>query len=93
LKGKVVLNIMDALVAGYAAGSVFKPRYSWPAGCLYFSRDPAAVDALALEKLDAKRREANLPAIGERASHVKTAEKFGLGQAERSRISLVEIKP
>jgi hypothetical protein len=80
-------------VAGYAGGSVFKPRYSWPAGCLYFSRDPVAVDALALEKLDAKRREANLPVIGERASHVKTAERLGLGRAERSRISLVEAKP
>ena len=93
LRGKVVLNIMDALVAGYAGGPAFKPQYSWPAGCLYFSRDPVAVDALALEQLEIKRKEANLPAITEQASHVKTAEKFGLGRAERSRIALVEVKP
>lgn len=93
VRSKIVLNVMDALVGGYAGGPAFKLQYSWPFGALYFSRDPAAVDALCLEQLDAKRKEAKVTLIGERASYIKYAAKYGLGQNEREKIELVEVGP
>ena len=93
LREKLVLNIMDGLVAGYAGGPSFKPQYSWNYGALYFSSDPVAIDSLSVEALDAKRRESKVPPIGPRASHIVTAARLGLGQNERAKIELSEAKP
>ena len=80
IRQKLVLNICDALLAGYAGGPAFKPKYAWPYGGLYLSQDPVAVDMLCLSVLEAKRQEEHLPAIGTRASHILTAAHMGLGQ-------------
>ena len=80
VRAKLVLNICDAFVAGYAGGPAFKPQYSWPHGGIYFSRDPVAIDTMCLELLEGKRKEERLPPIGSRASHVITAARYGLGQ-------------
>ena len=93
LREKVVLNIMDGLVAGYAGGPAFKPHYSWNYGALYFSTDPVAIDSLSVEVLDAKRQEAKVPPIGARANHIVTATHLGLGQNERTKIELSEVTP
>jgi uncharacterized protein (DUF362 family) len=93
VRGKLVLNVMDGLVGGYAGGPAFKPQYSWNYGGLLFSRDPVAVDVVALELLEAKRREANVSAIGSQASHIATAGRLGLGQADRERIKLTTASP
>lgn len=93
IRDKLVLNIMDALVGGYAGGPTFKPRYSWSYGGLFFSRDPVAIDALCVELLEAKRREARIAPVAERASHINTAARMGLGQARRDHIELIEITP
>jgi len=93
VRGKLVLNVMDGLVGGYAGGPAFKPQYSWNYGGLFFSRDPVAVDAVALELIEAKRREANVSAIGSQASHITTAARLGLGQSDRAKIELSEAKP
>lgn len=93
VKNKLVLNIMDGLVGGYAGGPSFKPQYSWPAAELLFSRDPVAVDSLCLDQLEKKRVEAHVPAIGERAAHIVTAGKMGLGVVEREKIELIEVTP
>jgi uncharacterized protein (DUF362 family) len=90
LREKLVLNLLDGLVAGYAGGPNFKPQYSWNYGALYFSTDPVAIDSLAVETLNAKRREAKVPPLGARASHIATAAHLGLGQNERAKIELVE---
>ena len=90
---KLVLNVMDGLVGGYAGGPAFKPQYSWNYGGLLFSRDPVAVDAVVLELLEAKRREANVSAIGSQASHITAAYRLGLGQSDRAKIELSETKP
>ena len=90
LRQKLVLNILDGLIAGYAGGPSFKPQYSWNYGALYFSTDPVAIDSLAVEALDTKRREAKVPPIGSRASHITSAAHLGLGQNERAKIELIE---
>ena len=93
LRQKLVLNIMDGLIAGYAGGPGFKPQYSWNYGALYFSADPVAMDSLCVETLDAKRRDAKVPVIGPRAVHILTAARLGLGQNERAKIEVFEVKP
>ncbi|HUJ71686.1 MAG TPA: DUF362 domain-containing protein [Verrucomicrobiae bacterium] len=93
VRQKLVLNVMDGLIAGYAGGPGFKPQYSWNYGALYFSTDPVAVDSLCVELLDAKRHDAKVPPIGPHAAHIITASHLGLGQFERKNIDLTEVKP
>jgi uncharacterized protein (DUF362 family) len=93
VRGKLVLNVVDALVVGYAGGPEFKPQYSWPAGALYFSRDPVAVDTVAVDLLESKRREQKIPPIGDAAAYVGAATRLGLGQSDRDRIELIAAKP
>lgn len=93
LHDKLALNIMDGLISGYAGGPGFKPQYSWNNGALYFSTDPVAIDSLCLEAIDARRRKANVTLAGPKASHIATASRIGLGQSDRAKIDLVEIKP
>ena len=93
VRNKLVLNIADALVGGYAGGPTFKPQYSWPYGGLYFSRDPVAVDALCLELINAKRKTARVSDIGDNANHISAAARLGLGQNDRGNIDVVEVAP
>jgi hypothetical protein len=93
LREKLVLNVMDGLIAGYAGGPGFKPQYSWNYGALYFSADPVAVDSLGVATLDVKRRESRISPIGPLATHIATASRLGLGQSDRAKIDLSEVKP
>jgi len=87
---KVVLHIMDGLVAQYAGGPAFNPNYAFSHRTLYASKDPVALDATALRLMERWRKEARLPAIGEHASWVQEAEVMGLGRYTEDGI---EIKP
>ncbi len=88
VRKKLVLNICDAFVAGYAGGPAFKPQYAWPYGGVYLSRDPVALDMYCLDLLEAKRREEKIPSVGANASHILTAVRLGVGQTNAT---LVEV--
>jgi uncharacterized protein (DUF362 family) len=93
IRSKLVLNIMDALVAGYAGGPSFRVQYSVGYGGLYFSRDPVAIDAVCLDLLETQRKQAKVPAIGDSASHVSDATRFGLGQSNLTNIEVTVVNP
>ena len=93
LRDKLVLNVVDGLIAGYAGGLGFKPRYSWHYGALYLSTDPVAIDSLCVDILEAKCREARVPLIRPLATHIITATRLGLGQSAPAQIDLTEVKP
>jgi uncharacterized protein (DUF362 family) len=93
LRGKVVLNVMDGLIAGYAGGLGFKPQYSWNYSALYFSTDPVAIDSLCVDVLEVKGRDAKVPPIRPLATHITTATRLGLGQSDPAKIDLSEAKP
>ncbi|HUJ11037.1 MAG TPA: DUF362 domain-containing protein [Verrucomicrobiae bacterium] len=93
IRSKLVLNVMDGLIAGYAGGPGFKPQYSWNYGALYFGSDPVAIDSLCVQELDVRRRDANVPVIGSLANHIATAARLGLGENERAKVDLIETKP
>jgi len=93
VRRKLVLNVMDALTAGYAGGPAFRPQYSWRPNTLYFSLDPVALDAVCLQLLETKRKEANVSPLGDRAGHVASAARLGLGRNDLKQIEVVEVAP
>ena len=86
---KVVLHLMDALVAQYAGGPRFQPNYAFAHGTIYASRDPVALDAVGLRKLEEWRKPAKLAPIGERADWLKNAEQLGIGHFAPEKITLI----
>jgi len=92
IRRKVVVNILDALVAQAAGGPAFNPQFCQSLGAIYVSRDPVAIDSLALPRLEKMRRAMGVPPIGNTASHIKDAVYYKLGTTDPSRIQLVRVK-
>ncbi len=91
--GKVVLNIVDGLVAQIAGGPTFNPLYAKHHATIYASRDAVALDATLLRQLETWRKEAQLPALNELASHVQAAGDAGFGNAAPDRIEVRSANP
>jgi uncharacterized protein (DUF362 family) len=87
---KVVLNIMDGLIAQYGGGPDWQPSYSWTCATLYAGKDPVAIDATALRLFEIWRKAAKLPPVTERAKYLRTAAAMGLGSYEADQIELVK---
>jgi len=83
---KVVLNIMDGLLAQYGGGPQSQPNFAIHHATLYASKDPVAMDAVALKQLEARRAKAAFPPIGRLASYVQSATTAGLGNSAVSAI-------
>jgi len=94
LRRKVVLNILDALIAEYAGGPRFDPQFTKSIGGIYVSRDPVAIDAIVLKRLEGWRasdRQGKIDPIGKTASHVHDAASYNLGTDDPSRIQLLRL--
>jgi uncharacterized protein (DUF362 family) len=91
IENKVVLNIMDGLVALYAGGPQSQPNYAVHYATLYASKDPVAIDAIALKQLDAWRAQAKFPPTGALGAYVQYAGEIGLGNSEPNRIEIKHI--
>ena len=79
---KVVLNIMDALVAQYAGGPQSQPNYAVHHATILASKDPVAIDALAVRQIEEWRVKARLLPIAPLAQHVQAAGQLKIGNAE-----------
>ena len=88
---KVVLNIMDGLAAQYAGGPQSQPNYAVHHATILASKDPVAIDTLALQRIDGWREKAKLPPIGRLAKHVQVAGQVGLGHADPARIEVRNV--
>jgi uncharacterized protein (DUF362 family) len=88
---KVVLNIVDGLVAQYAGGPESQPLYSERHATLYASKDPVALDSIVLKKLEEWRAHGSVPPIGGMADYVKAAEFGGLGNAAPEKIDIRNV--
>ena len=91
IRHKVVIHILDALVAEYAGGPQFDPQFTQSIGAIYVSRDPVAIDSRVLPRLEAWRRQGHIDPIGKMASHVKTAALNNLGTDDPERIQLIKL--
>lgn len=90
---KVVLHLMDALLAQYAGGPGFQPNYAIAHGALYASRDPVALDAHALRLINRWREPAKLPKVGKPGEWLQDAAQMELGVADENRIDLRPVTP
>ncbi|MEO8353698.1 MAG: DUF362 domain-containing protein, partial [Chthoniobacteraceae bacterium] len=90
---KVALHLMDGLVAQYANGPDGNPNYAFPHATIYASKDPVALDATALRKLDDWRRQTKLPPVSSRAGWLEYAAAAGLGTFDESRIEIRPVSP
>jgi hypothetical protein len=88
---KVVFNLMDGLIAQYAGGPQSQPNYATHHATLYASRDPAALDTIALKRLEEWRARASLPKIGRLAAYIDFASQLGLGNSAPDRIEVRNI--
>jgi hypothetical protein len=88
---KVVLNLMDGLLAQYAGGPQSQPNWALHHATLYASKDPVALDAIALKRIQEWRARASLPRIGRMADYIPVASELGLGNAAPDRIELRNI--
>ena len=90
LADKVVLNIVDALICQYRGEERSLLHYSTVLNQLWFSRDPVAVDALAIKVLEENRAETqsqkNAPSI------YANAELMELGIADPKRLNIERLK-
>ena len=88
---KVVFNLMDGLIAQYAGGPQSQPNYALHHATLYASKDPVALDAIALRNLEQWRARASLPPIGSTAAYVDFASQLNLGNSAPNRIEIRNI--
>lgn len=88
---KVVLNIMDGLLAQYGGGPASQPNFALHFATLYASKDPVALDTVAVKQLEALRAKAAFPPIGRLASYIQTATAVGLGNSDSSRIEVKNV--
>ncbi len=90
LADKVVLNIVDALICQYRGEERSLLHYSTVLNELWFSRDPVAVDALAIKVLEENRAETK-----SRKSTLQiysNAELMDLGIADATRLNIERLK-
>lgn len=88
---KVVFNLMDGLIAQYAGGPQPQPNYAVHHATLYASRDPVALDAIALKRLEEWRKRGSLRPVGSVAAYIDFASQLGLGNSESNRIEIRNI--
>jgi uncharacterized protein (DUF362 family) len=88
---KVVLNLMDGLLAQYAGGPQPQPNYAVHHATLYASRDPVALDTIALKRLEEWRKRGNLRPVGRVAAYIDFAGQLGLGNSANNRIEIKNI--
>jgi uncharacterized protein (DUF362 family) len=88
---KVVFNLMDGLMAQYAGGPQPQPNYAVHHATLYASRDPVALDAVALKRLEEWRKRENLRPVGPVAGYIDFAGQLGLGNSATNRIEVRNV--
>ncbi len=88
---KVVLNLMDGLLAEYAGGPLSQPNYAVKYDTLFASRDPVAIDSVAGRQIEKWRKEQKFPTIARTGAHIAVAAQMGLGNAVPSRIEVRNV--
>ncbi len=92
LKEKLVLNIVDGLVASFDKGPTYHAESAWKYGGLFISTDPVILDVLVLQTINQKREEMELDSISKLANHVNTASSLGLGTNTLDQVDLQKVE-
>jgi uncharacterized protein (DUF362 family) len=92
ISGKVVLHVMDGLVGLYAGAPIGNTNYAVQFGTLYASKDPVALDAVALKQIDQWRTACKLDRASKDAKYVQTAFSYQLGNSDLDKIDLRDLR-
>ncbi len=93
IRGKLRLNVCDAVRPQYDGGPSYKPRTVWPHNSMLVAADSVTMDRIIQATIEAKRREKGLPTLAEAgrpAKHIDTAAKLGVGEGDLKRIVRLE---
>ena len=92
LKEKLVLNIVDGLVASFDKGPTYHAESAWNYGSLFISADPVILDVLVLQTVNQKREEMELDSVSKLANHINTASKLDLGTNTLDQADLRQVE-
>ena len=92
LGDRVTLNITDALIGQYEGGSRGLLHYSAVLNQLWFSRDPVALDILAIKELDRERRALNAPEFKPNLELYANANLLQLGVNDPAKIHVEKLR-
>ncbi len=104
IRNKTVLHILDGVKGVYHGGPSAHPRFVWEHRTLYFATDPVALDRIGWEAIDAQRVAVGMKKLVEdtpdqfstfvhrQPEHVEIAGALGLGEWDRGKIDLRQIK-
>jgi hypothetical protein len=92
LGDRVVLNITDALLGQYEGGGRALLHYSAVPNQLWFSRDPVALDVLAIRELASERRAAGAPQLKPRLDLYANANLLQLGENNLEKIQVKKAR-
>jgi hypothetical protein len=88
---RVVLNITDALISQYEGGADVLLHYSTVLNQLWFSRDPVALDTLAIRELNRERRAVNDTGFTPDMEIYKNAVLLQLGISDPAQIKIQNV--
>jgi hypothetical protein len=92
LGDRVVLNITDALIGQYEGGSRGLLQYSSVPDQLWFSRDPVALDTLAIKELERERHAHDAPEFKPNLELYANATLLQLGVNDPAKIQVEKLK-
>ena len=94
IKDRTALIICDAAFMQYDGGPQCKPAARVAMNSLYVTTDPVALDTLAWDEIDSRRRAKRLPLLAKSRppKHIATAAGLGLGTDDRAKIKVVKAK-
>jgi len=93
IKDKLVLNIVDGLLAAFDGGPTYDPKGTWRYGGLLVSTDPVALDQIALKTIEEKREEVGLKEpINRLAKHISSSWRLRLGTNNLDEVDYQQVK-
>ena len=92
IKDKVVLNIVDGLLASYDKGPTYDAESVWQYGGMFVSADPVILDVLILQTVNQKREEMGLSSMSKYANHISSASGLELGNNSLDQVNLQKIE-
>lgn len=92
LKDKVVLNIVDGLLAAYDGGPTYDPNGVWQYGSILISQDPVALDQIIYQTIEEKRKELELSSLSRISKYIRSASRMDLGTNDLDEVDYKEVK-
>ena len=92
LKEKLILNIVDGLVASFNHGPTYHADSTWQFNTLFVSADPVILDVLVLQTVNQKREEMELNSVSKLANYINTASSLEIGTNTLDQVDLRQVE-